>query len=93
MEYKRVSTTVEVWSAVMAAHRDNMGVFSSYSAPGGDMFGNPKVGVMLTEYGFKGFDVPLIGAETRWDIDPIEPCKRKNEITKYWLCLAVEDEE
>ena len=93
MNYKRVPTTAEVWSAVMAAHRDAMGVFSSYSAPGGDMFGNPLKGVMLTEYGFKGSDVPLIGAETHWDIDSEESHKRKNETTKYWFCVAIEDEE
>jgi len=93
MDYKRKKTTAAVYSAIMSAHRDELRAFSSYSSPNGDYFGNMSEGVMMTEFGFDGADCPLIGAETRWDIDTEAPHKRNNERTEYWLCLPNDEEE
>ncbi len=76
----------------MARHRDELKVFSSYSAPDGDQFGDPSEGVMKTEYGIDGADFPLIGAETRWRIDQEGRSIRHEEKYEYWLCVATEGE-
>lgn len=86
MDYKKIPTTPEVWAVIRARHHKEMDVFSSYSAPGGDEFGNQCEGRMMTEYGLDGADCPLIGADTRWDIDHEQPHKRINERHEYWLC-------
>lgn len=92
MEYKRVPTSESVWLAVKSQHA-NLKVFSSYSAPQGDYFGNPDVCRMLTEYGFENCDYPTIGAETTWDRNSHEPIKRENEQHKYWLCIGIKEIE
>jgi len=85
-DYKRVSTSAEVWAVIRARHPE-MCVFGSYSAPDGDQFGDPGKGKMFTSYGFKQGDYPVIEAETTWDIDREHPCNRKNARHEYWLCL------
>jgi len=90
-EYKKVPTVYAVWKALKAAHPE-LKVFSSYSAPDGDQFGNPNVCRMMTEYGFNGTDFPIMGAETTWDRDSENPHKRPNEQHKYWLCVGKEFE-
>ena len=90
MEYKRVKTTAEVWAVIRASHPE-LKVFSSYSAPDGDQYGNPDICKMMTEYGFPQCDIPIIGAETIWDKDPSDSYIRTNEETEYWLCVGIED--
>ena len=89
MEYKKIPTTPEVWAVIKARHHNDLMVFSSYSAPDGDQFGNPDEGRMMTEYGFINADLPLMGADTRWDIDREKPHKRLNERHEYWLCVPI----
>lgn len=81
----RVTTTVEVWRAVRAAHGQQLVPFSTYSAPCGDELGDPSRAVMVTVYGLVGADHPLIGASTTWDA--ASGPARANERTEYWLCL------
>jgi hypothetical protein len=91
-EYKKIVTTAEVWAVIRARHHEQLKVFSSFSAPEGDHYGNPNEGRMMTEYGFDGADCPLIGADTRWDIDSEKPHKRINERHEYWLCLPIDSD-
>jgi len=88
-EYKTIPTSVEVWAVIKAKHHDQLKVYSSYSAPEGDFFGNLNEGKMVTEYALTGADYPLMGAETRWTINHEKPYERINEQHKYWLCLPL----
>lgn len=90
MEYKKIPTTPEVWAVIRARHHNDLVVFSSYSAPDGDYFGNHNEGRMMTEYGFQGADCPLMGVDTRWNIDHDKPYNRINERHEYWLCVPME---
>ena len=92
MEHKKIPTTPEVWAAITARHRDDLVVFSSFSAPDGDYYGNHEEGRIMTEYGFKNADCPLIGADTRWDIDHDKPYNRINERHQYWLCAPIDSD-
>ena len=87
-----IKTTLEVWRSIKSAHGDDLKVFSSYSAPDGDMYFNPNVCVMETEYGLKGADFPIIRAKTTWDRDMSGSFKRENEKHEYWLSINVNDD-
>jgi hypothetical protein len=92
MEYKKVITSYDVWSAIRKNHTE-LKVFGSYSAPNGDYFGDTSQGKMITSYGFENSDYPIIEAETVWDIDREQPYKRINESHKYWLCIGIKDRD
>ena len=92
IEYRTVETSAEVWAVIWARHPE-LRVFSSYSTPDGDQFGDPSKGKMVTSYGFNQADFPLIEAETTWDIEGDPLHRRKNEKHRYWLCCPVEDAE
>lgn len=85
-----VETTREVWTAIYAKHRDELGVHGSYSAPCGSPFGSSHEGVMETRWGFKGASHPLIQAENRWEIVP-GSIERRNETWRYWLVCAKDE--
>lgn len=89
-DYRRVTTSPEVWAVIRARHPE-MCVYGSYSAPDGDQFGDPSKGKMFTSYGFVQGDYPVIEAKTTWDIDPESPRGRKNEQHEYWLCVPVKE--
>lgn len=89
MEHKSIPTSAEVWAVIHAKHGKELKVFSTYSAPGGDQFGDPTVGRMETSYGFDGCDTPIIKAKTTWDIDSEKPYERLNVKNEYWLCVAI----
>lgn len=91
-EYKELPTSSKVWAVIKARHHDQLKVYSSYSAPNGDFYGNPNEGIMITEYVLIGADYPLMGAETRWDINHETPYERINERHKYWLCLPIDSD-
>jgi len=93
MNYKRIPTSKEVYCAKMDRHYEDLSVFSSYSAPNGDYYGNPDVCRMMTEWGFKGADFPILGIETTWDRQPKGVYERVNEQHKYWLCVVVEEND
>ena len=88
-DYTKVPTSPEVWAVIRARHKELV-VFGSYSAPDGDEFGDPNEGRMMTEYGFQCSRCPLIGVETRWDINRDHPHTRENERHEYWLCAPRE---
>lgn len=89
-EYRKIPTSPEVWAVIRARHPD-LKVFSTFSAPDGNWFGDPDECAMFTEYGFGKSDVPIIGAETTWEKEQDKPHNRLNEKTIYWLCIHVED--
>lgn len=86
IDYKRVETSAEVWAAIRARHPE-MIVFGSYSAPDGEEFGDPSRGRKWISYGFEGCDVPVIEAQTTWDVNRVTPYKVENKRNEYWLCL------
>ena len=93
-EYKKILTSAEVWAVIHARHHGELKVFSSYSAPDGDMYGNPHQGIMYTAYGFECGDWPVIEARTTWDIERDDrgqaTLNRNNEKHEYWLCAPVQ---
>ncbi|MFK5950910.1 MAG: hypothetical protein QM500_19330 [Methylococcales bacterium] len=89
MYYKKIQTSPEVWAMIKARHKDLV-VFSSYSAPDGDEFGDSGICKMMTEYGFHDCDMPIIGAETTWKKHPTEEFKRDQEEHKYWICVGID---
>lgn len=90
-DYKKTITSLDVWKAIRASHAGELRVFSSYSAPCGDQYGDPSKGKMFTSYGFDGHDFPVMEAETVWDISAEQPDARNNETTKYWLCSGIKE--
>ena len=93
-DYTRILTTKEVCQEMMNAHRDELCVFSGFSAPSGNyLTGNMGEGEMLTEYCFKGCDFPTIGAQTNWEINRSKPYERINETHKYWICVGIKDND
>ena len=90
--HRKIPTSREVWAMIKARHPELV-VFGSYSAPEGDYYGNHDECRMMTEYGFKGCDYPIIGAKTTWDYNPLNTSERANEKHTYWLCVAEERDE
>jgi len=94
METTRIPTSYDVWKTIKIWHPE-LKVFESYSAPGGDYFGDPGICIMYTSYGFPGTDYPIMAAETIWHRSPGSPdeivkaANRAAEQTKYWLCVAI----
>lgn len=87
----RIATSAEVWAVIRARHPD-MVVFGSFSDPDGSFSGGSR-GQMMTEYGFRNCEIPLLRAETTWDIGPEGSHERLNEQHKYWLSVPLRDEE
>lgn len=81
---KRIPTNYKVWNTIKSEHKDLV-LLNSYSAADGDIYGGPERCKMITEYGFKGCDSPIMGAETTWDRNIEEPHTVENEINEYWL--------
>ena len=88
----RIETSAEVWAVIMARHRDDLKVFSSYSNPDGRCelgSGKPE---MMTEYGLSGADFPIMRAETTWEKHPEKDYERVNEKHRYWLIIPINEE-
>ena len=90
-DYKKIRTSPEVWAVIKARHPELV-VFSSYSAPDGDEFGDRSICKMMTEYGFPDCDMPIIGAETTWKKHPTNKYIKDQEKHEYWICVGVNDE-
>ena len=88
--YRNIPTTPAVWIAIRNAHREEMVVFASFSAPRGNYYGNPEQAIMETAWGFPSAMCPTLVAETTWDVDHEAPSNRPNEKTQYWLCAPKE---
>lgn len=83
---KYIETSPEVYAVIRARHYADMGVYSSYSNPTGDCpigRGHPE---MVTEWGFKNGDGPILKARTTWQRGEKE-WERVNEKHEYWLVL------
>jgi len=92
MDHKRVETSAEVWAVIHARHPD-LKVFSSYSAPDGDQFGNHDIAVMQTSYGFETADYPIMEAKTTWRVNREKPHERINEKHEYWLYIIEKEDD
>ncbi len=90
-DYRTVETSHEVWAVIRARHRDLM-VFGSHTAPHGDEFTGPGRARIFTSYALPGTDFPIMEAETLWEFSGDAPHVRKNERTRYWLCVARKEE-
>ena len=88
-EFRGVETTREVWAVIRAAHPE-IEAIGSYSAPDGGET-HPEHGRMYTAYGFEDSPVPLISAETVWEIDRSDPLNRINQQDRCWLCVPIEE--
>ncbi len=88
-----IETSAEVWSVIMARHRSELTVFSSYSNPDGSCPLGGGTPTMETSYGFKNSDAPIMRAKTTWDGPSDGSYKRENEKSQYWLCVIKEEEE
>lgn len=88
--HRSISTSAEVWAVIHARHRNDLGVYSSYSDPDGEQSGG-TTGRMDTAYALSGADYPLMEARTTWRIDPHAPHKRLDEVHEYWLCIPLKD--
>lgn len=91
MHYKKIKTSAEVWAVIKAAHPDLV-VFSTVSNPEGDPHGSLNDCRMMTEYGFKESDFPLLGANTTWSKDLMEGYERTDMETEYWLCAVISND-
>ena len=89
----KISTSSQVWHAIHRANSDDLHVSSSYSAPDGDMFGDPSICRMETEYTLKGADMPLMCAKTTWDKPEHGSSNRPNEKHEYWLIVNTNNED
>lgn len=94
--YRAVETSPEVYFVIQARHADQMGVFSSFSAPDGNHELGVYNGRMETTWGIRGTDYPIIGAKKEWDLEWNQNKKcneRKNEKTIYYLFCPEKEEE
>lgn len=92
-DYKRISTSAEVWAVIHARHRGELVIFSSFSDPDGSFMGNTGEGRMDTTYGFKDVDYAFIGISTTWTTNPEKPYERIDEKHECWLCLPLKSED
>lgn len=93
-EYRIIPTSAEVWAVLHARHGKELKVFSTYSAPGGDEFGDPSIAVMFTAYGFAcADDYPVMEARTTWRVNPEKSYEREGETTEYWLCIPLKSDD
>ena len=87
IDHTRTITSAEVYSVIWARHSHALTVFTAYSAPDGDPYGDPSQCEMMTEWGFKDAACPIIGHRKSW-------VKDSDEATtfEYWLCVPEEGE-
>ena len=84
----QIETSAEVWAVIKARHHKDLAVFGTLS----DLYGEFGQCQMYTEYGFKGADVPMMAASTRWDGYLDDKRTRVNEVTEY-LLFYYDDED
>jgi len=88
MKWKWKKTDKHVCGTIYREHCEDFSVFESCTCPEG----NPQLGVMnpyiLTSWGFKGSDAPLIKCEQRKD-------SRHQETwdNEYFIAIPYEDED
>ena len=88
METRWKKTDKHVYGAIYREHYKDLGVFSSCTAPDGDMslgLANPYI---LTAWGFKDADEPLIQSIGRKDSR-----EQKEYDYEYFIAVITHDEE
>ena len=89
MEWRKIPTDKHVYGTIYREHHRDLIVFSTMTDLDGQFTSRPTI---LTEWGFKGLDYPIIGSETTYDsLD--ENKNRINEQTKYWLCVGIDTKD
>ena len=84
MKVQWIPTDKATFNAVFHTHRQDFGVFSSFTSQGdGDPLSAEPCS--MTEWGFKDADVPLIKYERSGIKD--------NKTTEYWIALITEDSD
>lgn len=95
MSGTKLTTTGDVYWAILKAHANDLTVFETFSDPDGSFTGGSR-GEVLTVWGLKGSDFPIMGARTTWDIVRVEiggadwVATRANQVTEFWLCKNLE---
>lgn len=80
-EYKLIETTPEIYVAIYSRHQQDLVPFSSFT--------DCDSGWLLTEWGFKHADWPLIRWERRWN--PRDP--EETAVYRHWLIAPIKDAE
>jgi len=88
MSVKWIKTDKHVYGAIYREHYNNLGVFSSCTAPDGDLSLGLPYPYILTDWGFKGADEPLIRSVGRKDSKD-----QKDYEYEYFIALVTKDEE
>lgn len=83
---RKQPTSPEVYAVLYARHREDLTVHSSFTAPDGWEGG--FLGEVMTEWGFRDADVPLMGSRQRW-----ERTNREGTLqVEHWLCVPQEQD-
>lgn len=86
-----IETDKHVYGTILRQHQKQCGVFSSVTDKNG-IFGEPLV---LTEWGFKNADYPIVKAETRFGdvINVIEEIdyKEREESHTYFIAVITKE--
>lgn len=86
-DVKWVRTDKHVYGAIYREHNKELTTFASFSNPTPSYIQHKCE--MLTEWGFKGADYPLIKAVTRWDHEN----RDATEEHAYYIAAPVKDTE
>ena len=86
MNGKWIKTTKEVYFNIYETHKEDLGVFSSFSNPTPSHLQHTCE--MMTEWGFKNSDFPIIKYQRRWDHE----AGTDSATTEYFLFLPKKEE-
>jgi len=87
-EFTMISTTAEVYMAVLREHASELVPFGTISQCDGNPHGDPEMGRMYTEWGFKTADYPTLVHDETWRIDRDRPGVRLDDKRAYFICVA-----
>lgn len=86
MKVRWIESNKYVLGVISMAHKDQMQVFATFSNPApSELSMHPE---MMTEYGLRGADAPLIKYVTKWEYEK----RDTTEVTTYWLAVVKEEE-
>ena len=88
---KKIPTNYGVYRSILDSHIADLTVYESFSDPDGSFHGGAH-GEMLTVWGFKNANIPLLGARTTFDLEYVSATdtmpaynRRINEKHEFWL--------
>lgn len=83
-----IKTDKHVYGAIYREHCESLAVFGTCTAPEGDQLLGISLPFMLTEWGFRGSDAPIIKSEARKD-----SMDQKEYDYEYFIASVKEDTE